>query len=49
MARVSGRPTQRSSLPRVVLMCGLAGSGKTTYATQLEVQGYVRLSIDEEV
>ena len=33
----------------VVLMCGLAGAGKTTYATQLEAQGYVRLSIDEEV
>lgn len=34
---------------RVVLMCGLAGSGKTTYSKQLELQGYVRLSIDEEV
>jgi predicted kinase len=30
-------------------MCGVAGSGKTTYAQQLEAQGYVRLSIDEEV
>lgn len=35
--------------PRVVLLCGVAGSGKTTYAKQLEAQGYVRLSIDEEV
>lgn len=30
-------------------MCGVAGSGKTTYAQRLEAQGYVRLSIDEEV
>ena len=30
-------------------MCGVAGSGKTTYAQVLESQGYVRLSIDEEV
>ena len=34
---------------RVVLMCGIAGSGKTTYAQWLERDGYVRLSIDEEV
>ena len=33
----------------VVLMCGIAGSGKTTYARRLETDGYVRLSIDEEV
>jgi len=33
----------------VVLMCGIAGSGKTTYAQRLEHQGYERLSIDEEV
>lgn len=33
----------------VVLMCGIAGSGKTTYARQLEEAGYTRLSIDEEV
>jgi predicted kinase len=30
-------------------MCGVAGSGKTTYAQRLEGEGYVRLSIDEEV
>lgn len=30
-------------------MCGVAGSGKTTYAKQLESEGYVRLSVDEEV
>ncbi|HWA60981.1 MAG TPA: ATP-binding protein [Caulobacteraceae bacterium] len=33
----------------VVLMCGLAGSGKTTFAQQLEAQGFTRLSIDEIV
>jgi predicted kinase len=35
--------------PEVVLMCGLAGSGKTTYAKDLETRGYVRLSVDEEI
>ena len=35
--------------PEVVLLCGLAGSGKTRYAERLERQGYVRLSIDEEL
>lgn len=29
-------------------MCGPAGSGKTTYARDLERDGFVRLSIDEE-
>lgn len=33
----------------VVLMCGIAGSGKTTYARELERRGYVRLSIDEKI
>jgi predicted kinase len=44
---VSNRRVARQ--PEVVLMCGLAGSGKTTYAKQLETEGYVRLSIDEEL
>jgi predicted kinase len=35
--------------PEVVLLCGLAGSGKTTYAKHLETQGYMRLSVDEEI
>ena len=35
--------------PIVVLICGIAGSGKTTCARELENAGYVRLSIDEEV
>ncbi|MCL6606261.1 MAG: ATP-binding protein [Paenibacillus sp.] len=33
----------------VVLMCGIAGSGKTTFSQYLEKDGFVRLSIDEEV
>ena len=35
--------------PRVVMMCGLSGSGKTTYAKSLVAAGFVRLSIDEEI
>jgi len=38
-----------SPRPRVVMMCGLSGSGKTTYAKPLEAAGFVRLSIDEEI
>ncbi len=30
-------------------MCGVAGSGKTTFAQQLEKEGFIRLSIDEEI
>ncbi len=37
------------SLSRVVLMCGVSGSGKTFYARKLETEGYVRLSPDELV
>lgn len=32
-----------------VLMCGVAGSGKTAFAMALEEAGFLRLSIDEEV
>jgi predicted kinase len=47
---VADDAAKRSRLPQVVLMCGIAGAGKTTYAKQLEEQqGYVRLSIDEEI
>jgi predicted kinase len=35
--------------PDVYLLCGLTGSGKTTYARRLEAGGAVRLSVDEEV
>jgi predicted kinase len=31
---------------KLVLTCGLAGSGKSTYAKSLEAQGWLRLSID---
>ncbi|MFC8730916.1 AAA family ATPase [Luteimicrobium sp. NPDC057192] len=34
--------------PRVVLVCGPAGAGKSTHALRLEGDGYVRLSFDEE-
>lgn len=33
----------------VVMMCGIAGSGKSTFSQHLEKYGFVRLSIDEEV
>ncbi|MFF2122289.1 AAA family ATPase [Kitasatospora sp. NPDC058184] len=39
--------TRRSGT--VVLMCGLPGAGKTTYAMGLVRRGYARLSIDEVV
>jgi predicted kinase len=33
--------------PRLVLMCGPAGAGKSTQARRLEAQGCTRLSIDD--
>ncbi|GAA3594065.1 hypothetical protein GCM10022223_06330 [Kineosporia mesophila] len=36
-------------MARVVFMCGPAGSGKSTFARQLEGQGMVRLSFDVEL
>ena len=39
----------RIGRPSAVLLCGVAGSGKTTYALQLQERGFARLSIDEEV
>ncbi|NOU77734.1 AAA family ATPase [Paenibacillus sp. LMG 31459] len=38
-----------SKAPVVVMMCGVAGSGKTTFALKLEKAGFVRLSIDEDI
>ena len=38
----------RPDRPRVVLVCGPAGAGKSTHALTLEHDGYVRLSFDEE-
>lgn len=35
--------------PLVVMMCGVAGSGKTTFSQKLEKEGFIRLSIDEEI
>ncbi|RSD28654.1 AAA family ATPase [Mesobacillus subterraneus] len=35
--------------PIVVMMCGVAGSGKTTFSQELEKEGFERLSIDEEI
>lgn len=35
--------------PTVVLTCGKAGTGKTTFARQLEASGFERLSVDEEI
>lgn len=42
-------PERDDNIPLVIMMCGVAGSGKTTLAQQLEKQGFVRLSIDEEI
>jgi len=33
--------------PNVYLLCGLPGTGKTTYAKRLENQSFVRYSLDE--
>ncbi len=35
--------------PKLYMICGISGSGKTFYAKQLERQGVVRLSLDEEL
>lgn len=36
-------------MSKVIMMCGVCGSGKTTYAKKKEEEGYTRLSIDEEM
>lgn len=46
MTDVDGSPARP---PEVVLLCGVAGSGKTTHAQRLAEAGYARLSIDEEI
>ena len=33
----------------VILLCGVAGAGKTTYSRRLEAEGYLRVSYDEEM
>jgi predicted kinase len=40
---------RRSVVSIVVMMCGVAGSGKTTFAQKLEKEGFARLSIDEDI
>ncbi len=35
--------------PTVHLLCGLPGSGKTSYAKKLETQGVARFTLDEEL
>lgn len=37
----------RAGGARIYLLCGKTGSGKTTYARQLEQQGAIRFSLDE--
>ena len=36
-------------MSHVIMMCGVCGSGKTTYSKAREKEGYIRLSIDEEM
>ena len=36
-------------MSNVIMMCGVCGSGKTTYSKTKEREGYIRLSIDEEM
>ena len=36
-------------MSKVIMMCGVCGSGKTTYAKKKEQEGYIRPSIDEEM
>ena len=36
-------------MSKVIMMCGVCGSGKTSYSKQKEKEGYIRLSIDEEM
>ena len=36
-------------MSKVIMMCGVCGSGKTTYSKQKEKERYIRLSIDEEM
>lgn len=41
--------TERILSSRMVLMCGISGSGKTVFSKKLEAKGFVRLSVDELV
>lgn len=50
MAGVSVGPVaiDEARPPRVVMMCGPGGAGKTTYAKSLEDEGWTRLSFEVE-
>ena len=41
-------PVALTRRPRVVMMCGPGGAGKTTYAKRLEREGWTRLSFEVE-
>lgn len=45
----AGTAPYAAPVPRLVLMCGLAGSGKSTYARGLEERGWTRFSVDAEL
>ena len=36
-------------MSKVIMMCGVCGSGKTTFAKKKEKEGFIRISIDEEM
>lgn len=48
-AYLDGLLKQKKLKPLIIMMCGVAGSGKTTFSLELEKVGFVRLSIDEEI
>lgn len=37
------------TLPEVVIICGVSGSGKTSFSRRLEKDGYRRISLDEYI
>lgn len=45
----AGTAPYAAPVPRLVLMCGLAGSGKSTCARGLEERGWTRFSVDAEL
>lgn len=46
MCSINPHTLRRLSASRVVLMCGISGSGKTAFATALQSRGYVRVAAD---
>ena len=45
----TGKPIMQTVTPDIIMMCGISGSGKTVCSRKKEKQGYVRLSLDEEM